>query len=95
MRTFFDVEIVGSRMYQRLEYINYLCGGFQDTWSVSEKFKPVVQNEIQIDNQLDMIHRLQRRIKMMEASRFWKIRNQWFKLKKLRLKSKKLLRLDT
>ena len=95
MRTFFDVEIVGSRMRKRLEYINYLCGGFEEVKAESDKFKQYVQNEIQIDNQLDMIHRLQRRIQMMEESRFWKIRNQWFKLKKLRLISKKLLRLDT
>jgi len=77
-------------MRQRLEYINYLCGGSHEMKTESEKFEQCVQNEIEIDNQSHMIERLRRRIKMMEASRFWKIRNQWFKLKELRQKSVKL-----
>lgn len=80
-KDFLGAEAVGRSMRRRLEYINFLHDDFQNVSNLSEKFSQIAEYEINLKQQTEAISNLENRIEMMEASRFWKIRNHWFRVK--------------
>lgn len=77
----FSPLAVGNKIKSRVERINYLR---EDLTQSQEKLTPSLEknNRIEIELRTAEAHDLREKIKMMEASRFWKIRNKWFALKR-------------
>ncbi|MDQ4120877.1 MAG: glycosyltransferase family 4 protein [Acidobacteriota bacterium] len=73
---------VGERIRRRLERINYLQHDFAATSPEEEIQKKLDSYRIYSERKAGEVYRLQEKIKEMQASRFWKMRNQWFKFKK-------------
>ena len=80
-RTLFSPAAIGDKMAQRLERIKYLKNDFADV--AAEKTRPKLDSmRVAIEQKDEEIRSLQNRIRRMKDSRFWKIRNQWFGIKR-------------
>lgn len=88
IKSHFGLEIIGQKMRKRLEFIGFLTDNFNDITQTLDKLSPSVKTQVALRNQIELSANLENRIKLMEESKFWKIRNQWFKLKDL-LKGRK------
>lgn len=74
-------EVVGEKMKRRLEYVAFLKNDFKVTAEIKEKVPEITKLKIEVEKHCERRRQLERRIGEMEESRFWKIRNKWFKVK--------------
>lgn len=82
MRSRYSPQAVGEKMKDRLLRIadltnNFAAGSTEET--LQEKLK---NQRIKLEFAEAEAHQLREKVRLMEASRFWKIRTQWFKLKR-------------
>ena len=82
VRRLLSPPAVGEKMRRRLERIKYLKNDFiqfTDQEKIQIKFDAL---RFDIEKKNEQVRQLQSKIQLMKDSRFWKIRNQWFKSKR-------------
>ena len=80
-RELFGAEYTGRRMKQRLDYISFLNDDFRKASDSKETHSKNIEVEIEKLKQAEKINYLEEKIALMKQSKFWKIRDQWWKLK--------------
>ncbi len=82
IRQLLSPAAVGEKMRRRLERIKYLKNDFvqvTDKEKLQAKFDAM---RFTIEQNDEKVRHLQNKIQVMKDSRFWKIRDQWFKFKR-------------
>lgn len=74
-------EKIGEKMKRRLEHIAFLSDDFREAAKTNLNLPQTTHLKIEARKYLERKQELEKQITEMEASRFWKIRNQWFKVK--------------
>jgi len=83
IREMFSPQAVGERIRRRLERITYLQHDFVAESSPTEEIQQRLDAyRIRSEQKEGEVMRLREKIKEMQESRFWKMRNQWFKFKR-------------
>jgi glycosyltransferase involved in cell wall biosynthesis len=83
VRAMLSPQAVGERMRRRLERVTYLQNDFVAASSPAEEIqKKLDAYRIRSEQKEGEVLRLREKIKVMQESRFWKMRNQWFKFKR-------------
>lgn len=82
IRQLLSPSAVGVKMYRRLERIKYLKNDFVQPTENEKLQAKFDELRFVIEQNAEKVRRLQHLIKDIKDSRFWKVRNQWFKVKR-------------
>lgn len=83
VRNLLSAEVVGEKMRNRLGRIKYLKNDFVEYVDAEKVETKLDSMRVLIEQKDEELRRLQNKIRHMTDSRFWKMRNQWFKFKRL------------
>jgi glycosyltransferase involved in cell wall biosynthesis len=82
IRELLSPEAVGNKIKARLQRIAYLNNNFEQDLNAETVEQKLRFSRVKLEHKDAENHQLREKVRLMEASRFWKIRTQWFALKR-------------
>ena len=82
VRKLLSPRAIGDKMLRRLERIKYLKNDFAELSEEGKSETKLDSMRVLIEQKDEEIRILRNRINQISDSRFWKLRNQWFKFKR-------------